>query len=162
MTCKDCYHCPACCGHDEEKANREYPSAEKCRDFKDKSRIIESRDKRESYLFRKIHEREAEIERLQSVNADMQESLRLAAEANKDMRAEIERLRDNKIIVPSRCQGKTLFLLKRVNAVRAEAIKEFAERLKRTPFRGLIDGGIGFVIHKDIDNLVKEMVGDSE
>lgn len=41
MTCKNCYHCNACCGHDEEKANREYPSAEKCRDFKDKSRIVE-------------------------------------------------------------------------------------------------------------------------
>ena len=41
MTCKDCYHCNACCGHDEEKANREYPPAEKCRDFKGKSRIVE-------------------------------------------------------------------------------------------------------------------------
>ena len=41
MTCKDCYHCSVCCGHDEEKANREYPSAEKCRDYKDKSRIVE-------------------------------------------------------------------------------------------------------------------------
>lgn len=41
MTCKDCYHCSVCCGYDEEKANREYPSAEKCRDFKDKSRIVE-------------------------------------------------------------------------------------------------------------------------
>ena len=44
----------------------------------------------------------------------------------------------------------------------AEAIKEFAERLKRTPFRGLIDGGIGFVIHKDIDNLVKEMTEEQK
>ena len=41
MTCKDCYHCSVCCGHDEEKANREHPPAEKCRDFKDKSRIVE-------------------------------------------------------------------------------------------------------------------------
>lgn len=41
MTCKDCYHCNACFGHDEEAANREYPPAEKCRDFKDKSRIVE-------------------------------------------------------------------------------------------------------------------------
>lgn len=35
---------------------------------------------------------EGEVARLQSVNADMQESLRLAAEANKDMQAEIEKL----------------------------------------------------------------------
>lgn len=41
MTCKDCYHCNACCGHDEEAANREYPPAEKCIDFKDKSQIVE-------------------------------------------------------------------------------------------------------------------------
>ena len=41
MTCKDCYHCNACCGHDEEKENREYPPSERCRDFKDKSRIVE-------------------------------------------------------------------------------------------------------------------------
>lgn len=41
MTCKDCYHCSVCCGHDEEKANREYPPSERCRDFKDKSRIVE-------------------------------------------------------------------------------------------------------------------------
>lgn len=40
-----------------------------------------------------INRQKAEIERLQSVNADMQESLRLAAEANKDMQAELGRLR---------------------------------------------------------------------
>lgn len=49
-----------------------------------------------------------------------------------------------------------------VEAVKSEAIKEFAERLKCTPFRGLIDGGIGFVIHKDIDNLVKEMTEEQK
>lgn len=36
-----------------------------------------------------IRSRNAEIERLQAVHADMNESLRLAAEANKDMQAEI-------------------------------------------------------------------------
>jgi len=43
---------------------------------------------------------------------------------------------------------------------RAEAIKEFAERLKQKGHRGVCDGGLGFIIHKDIDNLVKEMTGD--
>ena len=40
---------------------------------------IESRDKRESYLFRKIHERDSEIERLKNEN----ESLRMAANSYK-------------------------------------------------------------------------------
>ena len=39
----------------------------------------------------------------------------------------------------------------------AEAIKEFAERLKSKPSRGIGYDGVGFIIHKDIDNLVKEM-----
>ncbi len=40
-----------------------------------------------------INRQKAEIERLNAVHADMTESLRLAAEANKDMQAEIERLK---------------------------------------------------------------------
>lgn len=37
-----------------------------------------------------IKSQKAEIEKLQEVNADLNESLRLAAEANKDLNAEIE------------------------------------------------------------------------
>lgn len=44
-----------------------------------------------------INRQKAEIERLQAVNADMTESLRLAAEANKDMQAEIEVLHRGKL-----------------------------------------------------------------
>lgn len=39
-----------------------------------------------------IRHLKAEIENLQEVNADLNESLRLAAEANKDLQAEVERL----------------------------------------------------------------------
>jgi hypothetical protein len=46
------------------------------------------------------------------------------------------------------------------NKIRAEAIKDFAERLKEKGCRGMGDGGVGFIIHKDIDNLVKEMIGE--
>jgi hypothetical protein len=40
-----------------------------------------------------INRQKREIESLNAVHADMSESLRLAAEANKDMQAEIERLK---------------------------------------------------------------------
>ena len=43
-----------------------------------------------------------------------------------------------------------------------EAIKEFAERLKAKGYRGIADGGLGFIIHKDIDNLVKEMTEEQK
>lgn len=42
-----------------------------------------------------ICSRNAEIEGLQAVHVDINESLRLAAEANKDMQAEIERLKEH-------------------------------------------------------------------
>ena len=51
-----------------------------------------------------------------------------------------------------------------VNAIKADAIKEFAERLKEKAY--LNDGVTGFqdviVEVNDIDNLVKEMVGDDK
>lgn len=97
-----------------------------------------------------INRQKAEIESLQAVHADMTESLRLAAEANKDMQAEIAEYQkhiDNDIIY--------------VNRVKAEAIKEFAERLKQ---KGMpVTGGKGFegvnVFASNIliDTLVKEM-----
>lgn len=97
---------------------------------------------------------EAEIERLQSVNADMQESLRLAAEANKDMQAEVERLQ---ALVKERSEvsiGEIAEVVDRARAdIRAEAIKEFAERLKRN------EGRRGVPI-ATIDRLAKEMTED--
>ena len=59
-----------------------------------------------------------EIERLNTVHADMTESLRLAAEANKDMSVELDAMRG----------AANSYKMHYENA-RAEAIKEFAERL---------------------------------
>ena len=64
----------------------------------------------------------AEYEKLQEVNADLNESLRLAAEANKDMKIELDAMR-----------GAANSLKIHYENARAEAIKEFAERLKETP-----------------------------
>jgi uncharacterized protein YaaR (DUF327 family) len=62
-----------------------------------------------------INRKNAEIEKLQEVNADLNESLRLAAEANKDLNAEIERLK----------KYNTDVAFKHYNG----GIKEFAERV---------------------------------
>ena len=85
----------------------------------------------------------AGIDKLQEVNADLNESLRLAAEANKDLKAEIERLTKERDAMRS-----TAYLLKKhyewavkaqetsvkafsefIHAVRSDAINEFAERV---------------------------------
>lgn len=124
----------------------------------------------------------AEIERLQEVNADLNESLRLAAEANKDLKAEIEELEyDRKLIFD---EGKTW--QEKANALqveldamrgaanslkmhyenaRAEAIKIFAERLKKSyydlPTMSDEEGEYDYVcmeaLDEFIDNLVAEM-----
>lgn len=49
----------------------------------------------------------AEVEKLQEVNADLNESLRLAAEANKDLREVVDRLRFNlKAVLDERAEDK--------------------------------------------------------
>ena len=90
----------------------------------------------------------------------------------KRQKAEIERL--NKIlhtdfyIAGSRAIGKTEYLRNavtiRVDAIKEAAIKQFAERLKgkqkQINITYHLDYDVVFV--SDIDNLVKEMVGDKE
>jgi hypothetical protein len=108
----------------------------------------------------------AEIERLETVHADMIESLRLAAEANKDMQAELKKLgRDRYQILPD---GR-LELLPRtdINAIKAEAIKEFAERLKEKmyPYNGLDKRTYAInarAVEKANEDLVKEMMGNEK
>ena len=123
------------------------------------------------YALDLINRQKSEIEKLNTVNADMHESLRLACERNKDLQAEIERL---KLITTNKPYCVSIgtadiftenheeyeWLLAKISA---EAIKEFAERLKEESLDVM-----NFVIPEevvcvdDIDNLVKEMVGDTE
>lgn len=90
----------------------------------------------------------AEIERLQSMNQSKLDMIH-------DLRAEIERLQgfaDNM----EYCANHALDDLEKE---KNEAIKEFAERLKETKFKI----GNDFVIYaENIDNLVKEMVGEHD
>lgn len=72
-------------------------------------------------------------------------------------KGEVERQRNQHFVIPARCNGKTVLIKKTINAIRAEAIKEFAEKLKESlSWRTEpIDG-------YDIDELVKEMVGEDD
>ena len=77
------------------------------------------------------------------------------------LQAEIERLKYQVNRLKNYDERRDIALHSRLIAnARAEAIKEFAERLK-----GKICDSFGFVRHGkgdiDIDNLVKEMVGES-
>ncbi len=129
--------------------------------------------------FLKLHDeyqdQKAEIEKLQEVNADLNESLRLAAEANKDLKAEVEEWKAR----ANDWQNQCLKLIKELEicqehidqdiiyakAIKTEAIKQFAERLKEKS--GCIVAhrdGVELYTTKlyqiratDIDSLVKEM-----
>ena len=76
-------------------------------------------------------------------------------------KAEIERLKKTEYILPARHCGKTRMVRVKLDEIRAEAIKEFAERLKEE-----LANNLGCPITDTpriiIDNLVKEMVGDKK
>ena len=72
-------------------------------------------------------------------------------------RAEIKRLNNEVFAKEQECvdmQEQRDSVKKHLETARAEAIKEFAERLKKIAAQ---DGAFGYVDCYDIDNLVKEM-----
>ena len=73
-------------------------------------------------------------------------------------KAEIERLQKETNLVSIQFQD----LQERINDIKAEAYKEFAERLKEKSFQSFGNYGITRDVVEvcDIDNLVKEMVGE--
>ena len=78
--------------------------------------------------------------------------------------AEIERLNKVEYVLPARHCGKKLMVRFRLHDIRAEAIKEFVERLKEE-YRGF-DETHHQIFYSSlvacIDNLVKEMVGEHD
>ena len=112
-----------------------------------------------------IKSQKADIEKLQEVNADLNESLRLAAEANKDLKAEIEeweaRAKERQGRVKKylaeieRMEQESNFLAKRFYK---EGVKDLAERLKGNMCHGYpyleIEEDL---FRRDVDNLVAEM-----
>lgn len=102
-----------------------------------------------------INRQQAEIESItekfncqQTVYADLSKII-------KDKNAEIERLKNECFCIANERDA----IADCLNTAAAEAIKEFAERLKKQSFTALYHK---MVLSNDIDNLVKEMVGDAE
>ena len=92
-----------------------------------------------------INRQKADVDKLQEVNADLNESLRLAAEANKDLNAEIERLK----------KYNTDVAFKHYN----DGIREFAERVINLIYSA---DDINPVTEWQIDNLVAEMTEETK
>lgn len=93
------------------------------------------------------------IATLSLVGCSTTESLRLAAEANKGMQAKIESLE-----VENEEQDRAIInALHRMGGIRAEAVREFAEKLKLiTGFDDLVPTDC-VMLFPYIDNLVEEM-----
>ena len=124
-----------------------------------------------------INRKDAEIETL---NVELV-GMRGACESYKmhydNAQAEIERLQLPRILMENKLSKKEIiemlkkgrtgviptieYSIKRIDedSIKADAIKEFAERLKDTS-DDCTDWGHAYVLCKDVDNLVKEMVGD--
>jgi molecular chaperone GrpE (heat shock protein) len=118
------------------------------------------RDKMNADALALILRQKREIERLNTVHADMTESLRLAAEANKDMQAEIERLKkigDDKTSEVLRHDASIRELHKQLETARSEAIKEFAKKIKTDAEWICDDNYIEGALIKYVDTLVEEM-----
>ncbi len=88
-----------------------------------------------------IAEKQAEIIRLQSMNQAKLDTIH-------DLQVEIERLKEF-IVETRRCDKE----------IKSEARKEFAERLKEYATQGFWETD-AYVGAEQIDNLLKEMVGD--
>jgi hypothetical protein len=106
-----------------------------------------------------INRQKAEIDDL---NKDLADTIALNYEERKGLKAEIEDLKMQVKVYEAlflRCYGITICGNNPIAYIKAEAIKEFAERLKGTfPKDDFLRSTKR--ISEDIDNLVKEMVGD--
>lgn len=118
-----------------------------------------------------INRQQLEIENLKVEN----QSLRTAANSLKmhyeEAQAQIERLEketkdkerayNDEFLLRKEWQTKCRELLKEKQTVKSEVIKEFAERLKEYATQGFWETD-AYVGAEQIDNLVKELVGDSD
>lgn len=78
-------------------------------------------------------------------------------------KAEIERLQNELVISQTgyvSMEGKAWELREQLKTAKAEAIKEFAERLKEKSHNLYPFSDEPIINCKDVDNLVKEMVGE--
>ena len=69
---------------------------------------------------------------------------------------------DNEFIKAVECWAEYTKRSELILKYKSEAIKDFAERLKKKAIRLNLELSIQAVFLEDIDNLVKEMVGDNK
>ena len=97
---------------------------------------------------------------------DALETCRQALIENENLKAEIDRLnvalsvqKAFNLTKPETVEEVAKYYISNKDTIRAEAIKEFAERLKDMS-EDYTDFGHPYVLCKDVDYLVKEMVGE--
>ena len=113
------------------------------------------------------------INRLQAENKRLGKEVNLVSiqfqdlqERYEEAQAEIERLNaENMLTISERNAFRTSFydVLKQLKIAKSEAVKEFTKRLKEfmhNKFKDLDEYEFEYITERDIDNLVKEMVGD--
>lgn len=107
-------------------------------------------------VFELINRQKAEIEALRMDNQQLQSDIANANMNADHALAEIERLTNTQRIYPNDFCGVLCdFAEERIAKAKAQAIKEFAERVKLLNQENLI------IWNEHIDNLAKEMVGDA-
>ena len=138
--CKSCLHYKACITANYDMVKKTF----ECEHFEDNDLI---------------NHQKAEIENLKVEN----QSLRSAANSLKmhyeESQAEIERLKEKQ----EKCFYCTEQANKKISDIKAEAYKEFAERAKEfmhNKFKALDEYEFEYITERDINNLLKEMVGD--
>lgn len=110
-----------------------------------------------------ITQQQAEYENLKVEN----QSLRSAANSLKmhyeETQAEIEKLNaENMLTISEKNAFRTSFydVLEQLKTAKSEAYKEFTERLKKQVYKGGIHPTVEDEFIYEIDNLLKEMVGE--
>lgn len=105
---------------------------------------------------------------MQAMNCTPRVATAFALDLINRQQAEIERLKEmvGEVIIPARGGGKTAFLMLRIKALQAEAIGEFAERLKEEAeiYCTAPNGAAREVVAVScdrIDNLVREIMEDT-
>ena len=100
-----------------------------------------------------------EIKKLERIEYYADKTIEALKKENEKQEAEIERLQNDCKECASNSREWFEILRTEFAKKKSEAIKEFAERLKDTS-EDRTDWGHPYVLCKDIDNIVKEMVGE--
>ena len=173
-SCRDCPYDDIGCEDKLEKDALDLINRQKAENEELKLELKSMRGAANSY---KMHyeNAQAEVEKFKKIDRLAQKTIDLQTAEIKKLEAEVERLENERI---ERIRELTKVVYdKEIAEAKADAIKEFAERLKPMmfgyydcleqsakgrPYKGdtLMDYEVVDMVEDCIDNLVKEMVGD--